>query len=169
MPACPSQLTVMISGDAPYEQAAVRCPNPAWLLYVPVTVAQLEKVEVAAHPIPAGQTLSRADIKLESKPISLVAGRQAFYTDESLIGSTAIMSLEAGQIFTNDSISEPVIVTAGQTVSVSVISGGVIVSVMAVADETGRLGDTILMTNPSSGKRFSAQITANGPVVNVSS
>jgi hypothetical protein len=34
-----------------------------------------------------------------------------------------------------------------------------------VADEPGRVGDTILLTNPGSGKRFTAVVTANGPVV----
>jgi flagella basal body P-ring formation protein FlgA len=61
------------------------------------------------------------------------------------------------------------VVKAGQTVSVSVISGGVNVSINAVADETGRIGDTILLTNPSSGRRFSALVTADGPVVQLQS
>ncbi|MDD2704970.1 MAG: flagella basal body P-ring formation protein FlgA, partial [Acidocella sp.] len=57
------------------------------------------------------------------------------------------------------------VVKAGQTIAVQVLSGGVILSVNAVADQSGRIGDTILLTNPSSGRHFSAQVTANGPVV----
>jgi flagella basal body P-ring formation protein FlgA len=61
------------------------------------------------------------------------------------------------------------VVKAGQTVTVDVISGGVTISIDAMADETGRVGDTILLTNPTSGRRFSALVTASGPVVRLQS
>jgi flagella basal body P-ring formation protein FlgA len=57
------------------------------------------------------------------------------------------------------------VVRAGQTVAVDVRSGGVDVSINAVAAQAGRVGDTIMLTNPSSGKRFTALVTASGPVV----
>jgi len=82
-----------------------------------------------------------------------------------LIGTDALMSLPAGTILTSDAIQQPTIVQAGQTVSVDVQSGGVDISILATADQSGRIGDTILMTNRSSGKRFSALVTAGGPVV----
>jgi flagella basal body P-ring formation protein FlgA len=79
------------------------------------------------------------------------------------------MSLAAGAILVAQDITEPVVVKAGETVTVQVINGGVTISLNAVADETGRIGDTILLTNPSSGRRFSAQVTANGPIVRLQS
>jgi flagella basal body P-ring formation protein FlgA len=75
------------------------------------------------------------------------------------------MNLPAGAILTATAIQAPLLVRAGQTTMVTVISGGVSVTVNAVADESGRRGDTILMTNASSGQRFHALITAQGPVV----
>ncbi len=167
MQACQGPLNVLISGQAPYEQAAVHCPNPAWVLYLTVNVAQSQMVEVAAGPIAAGQAIGPGDIKLEAKPVALFAGRQVYYNAAQLVGADASMSLSKGMIITGDDVSEPVIVTAGQTTSVEVISGGVQVSIDAVASETGRIGDTVLFTNPSSGRRFSATITADGPVVKI--
>jgi flagella basal body P-ring formation protein FlgA len=169
MQSCAAPLSVAISGMAPYEQAAAHCPSPAWTLYVTVTIAQTAEVVVAARPVTAGQSLEPADLTFAQKPVSLYAGRQVFHDTDQLIGASATMSLPTGTIVTSDNIAEPIVVKAGQTVSVSVISGGVTVSVNAVADETGRIGDTILLTNPSSGRRFSALVTADGPVVQLQS
>jgi flagella basal body P-ring formation protein FlgA len=169
MQSCAGPLSVAISGTVPYEQAAAHCSNPAWTLYVTVTIAQSAKVVVAARPVTAGQSLGLADLTFAQEPVSLYAGRQVFHDTDQLIGASATMSLPTGTIVTSDNIAEPVVVKAGQTVSVSVISGGVNVSINAVADETGRIGDTILLTNPSSGRRFSALVTADGPVVQLQS
>jgi flagella basal body P-ring formation protein FlgA len=169
MQSCAGPLSVAISGTVPYEQAAAHCPNPEWTLYVTVTIAQSAKVVVAARPVTAGQSLGPADLTFAQEPVSLYAGRQVFHDTDQLIGASATMSLPTGTIVTSDNIAEPVVVKAGQTVSVSVISGGVNVSINAVADETGRIGDTILLTNPSSGRRFSALVTADGPVVQLQS
>ncbi len=75
MQACTGNLSVSITGIEPYEQAAVRCPSPNWTLYVTVTVAATEEVEVAARPIAAGQALSAGDVTLRREPVALFAGR----------------------------------------------------------------------------------------------
>jgi flagella basal body P-ring formation protein FlgA len=165
MPACTAPLGVAISGVEPYEQATVRCPAPNWTLYVAVTVAATQQVEVAARPIAAGATLVPEDVRLQREPVAAYAGRQAFYGPDDLTGATATMNLPAGTILTTSAIQAPTLLRAGQTATVTVHSGGVSVSVSAVADQAGRLGDTILMTNPSSGQRFRALVTAQGPVV----
>ena len=165
MQPCTAPLTVSMSGNAPYEQAAVHCLSPAWTLYVSVTVAQSEAVVVAARPVAAGQVLAPADVQLAMLPVQQFAGRLVFFDPAQLVGAVASMSLAAGVPITQDDVQEPVMVTAGQTVSVQVISGGVLLSLDATADETGRIGDTILFTNPASGRRFTAEVTANGPEV----
>ena len=169
MQSCTVPLSVTISGVAPYEQAEAHCAVPAWTLYVTVTVAQSQSVVVATRPLVAGQSIGPGDVALKDEPVSLYAGRQVFYDPTQLAGDQAVMSLAAGAILVAQDITEPVVVKAGETVTVQVINGGVTISVNAVADETGRIGDTILLTNPSSGRRFSAQVTANGPVVRLQS
>jgi flagella basal body P-ring formation protein FlgA len=169
MQACAQPLVVTISGVAPYEQAAAHCPAPAWTLYVTVTVAQSEAVVVAARPVAAGQVIGPDDLTLRTEPVQNFAGRPVFYDTSSLLGGTASMSLAAGMVLTQDDVQEPVAVKSGQMVTVRVISGGVEVSIDAVAGETGRLGDTVLFTNPASGRRFPALITPDGPVVRLQS
>jgi flagella basal body P-ring formation protein FlgA len=165
MQGCSGPLAASITGTAPYEQAAVHCAAPAWTLYVTVTVMASTPVVVAARPIAAGQTVTEDDLTLRSEPESLFAGRQIFYDPAALAGTTAVMNLPAGTILNNNDIDTPVAVQAGQTVAVDVQAGGVDVSINAIADQTGRIGDNILLTNPSSGKRFTALVTNAGLVV----
>jgi flagella basal body P-ring formation protein FlgA len=167
MQACTGNLSVSITGTEPYEQAEVRCPAPNWTLYVSVTVVATEEVEVAARPIAAGQALSPGDVTLRREPVALFAGREVYHDAASLLGTTALMSLNPGAILTNGSIEEPVVVQAGQTVTVHVRNGGLVITLNAVAQQTGRIGQTILMINPASGQHFSALVTAAGPVVNL--
>jgi flagella basal body P-ring formation protein FlgA len=165
MPACLAALQVLVTGNRPYENAAVRCPSPGWTLYVPVTVSASEAVVVAARPVAAGQVLQGADLAIRPEPESAYTGQPVFYDPAAVAGSVAMSSLPAGAIVTGNDVQAPVLVKAGQTVSVDVRSGGVDVSINAVAAEAGRLGDTIMLTNPSSGRRFTAVVTAAGPVV----
>ncbi|OYV40259.1 MAG: flagella basal body P-ring formation protein FlgA [Rhodospirillales bacterium 20-64-7] len=165
MPACAAKFGVEISGVEPYEQATVRCPTPDWTLYVAVTVAATQEVVVTARPVAAGAPLEPGDVTLQRKPVAAYAGRQAFYDTAGLLGATATMNLPAGAVLTGADIQEPVLVQAGQTASVTVVSGGVRLTVNAVADQAGRVGETILMTNPSSGQRFHALVTPTGPEV----
>jgi flagella basal body P-ring formation protein FlgA len=167
MQACAGNLSVSITGIQPYEQAAVLCPSPNWTLYVTVTVAATEEVEVAARPIAAGQALSSGDVMLRREPVELFAGRQVYHDAAALLGTTALMSVSPGTILTNSSVEEPVVVQAGQTVTVHVKNGGLDVRLNAVAQQTGRIGQTILMVNPASGQHFSALVTAAGPVVDL--
>lgn len=162
MPACTVPLIVSLSGAAPYEQATVQCGTPRWTLYVPVTVAQNEEVVVAARPLVAGQTLTAQDIMLKSLPVQTFAGRQVYTAPKQLIGDQIMMSLPTGMIINQTSVQSPLIVKAGQMVTVHVYSGGVELSLDAVASQDGHIGDTILMTNPSSGRRFTAEVTAEG-------
>lgn len=169
MPACTGPLSVSMSGIAPYEQAAATCPAPAWTLYVTVTVAQSETVVVAARPVAAGHVLGPDDLTLRREPVQNFAGRQVFSDPAQLLGATAVQSFAAGMVVTQDEVQPPVMVQAGQMVSVRVTSGAVVITIDAVADEQGRIGDTILFTNPASGRRFPAQVTAEGPVVRLRS
>lgn len=169
MAACPGPLAVAVTGVEPYEQAAVHCTAPAWTLYVTVTVAASMPVVVAARPVAAGAALAPDDLAIREEPDALDAGRQTYQDPAQLIGATAVMNLPAGTILGSNDIAAPVAVVAGQTVTVDVRAGVVDVSINAVADQTGRIGDTILLTNPSSGKRFTALVTPAGLLVRLQS
>ncbi|WP_419759406.1 flagellar basal body P-ring formation chaperone FlgA [Acidisoma sp.] len=169
MRACTSPLTVTVTGTLPYLQATAHCGAPVWILYVSVTVDAHMAVVVASRPITAGQTLESGDLALRDEPISLYAGRSVFYQAEDAVGATAVMSLPLGAILTGSSIEEPLVVQAGQSITVDARSGGVDISITGTAEQPGRLGDTIIVTNPSSGRRFPAVVTRSGALVQLGS
>ncbi len=162
MPACTAPLAVTLSGMAPYEQAQVQCPTPDWTLYVNVTVAQSLAVVVAAQPLAAGQSITPADLMVKPMPVQDFAGRQVFTNPAQVAGAEAVMSMPAGMIVTQNDVQAPLVVASGQIVTVHVYSGGVVLAIDATADQPGRIGDTILLTNQASGRRFAAQVTAQG-------
>lgn len=162
MPACTVPLTVSIGGVAPYEQATVQCAAPRWTLYVGVTIEQSEEVVVAAKPLTAGQVITPNDVMLRRLPVQNFAGRQIFTDLAQVEGSQTMMSVTSGTIITQNIIQAPLVVKAGQMVTVHVFSGDVVLSLDAIADQNGRIGDTIMLTNPSSGRRFMAEVTAQG-------
>jgi flagella basal body P-ring formation protein FlgA len=122
-------------------------------------------VVVAARPISAGQTLETGDLALRDEPITLYAGRDVFYHPEDAVGGMAVMSLPLGTILTESTVQQPIVVQAGQSITVSAESGGVDISIIGTAEQSGRIGETIIVTNPSSGKRFPAVVTRSGALV----
>ncbi len=169
MRACTTPLAVTLTGTLPYEQAAAHCGAPAWTLYVSVTIDAHMAVVVAARPITAGQTLESGDLALQDEPISLYAGRTVFYHPEDAVGGMAVMSLPVGTILTGSSVLQPIVVQAGQSITVTAQSGGVDISITGTAEQSGRVGDTIIVTNPSSGRRFPAVVTRDGVLVQLGS
>jgi flagella basal body P-ring formation protein FlgA len=169
MRACTIPLAVTITGTEPYLQAAAHCRAPAWTLYVSVTIDAHMAVVVTARPITAGQTLEGDDLTLREEPISLYAGRSVFYHPEDAVGAMAVMSLPLGTILTESSVQQPVVVQAGQSLTVNAESGGVDISITGTAEESGRIGDTIIVTNPASGRRFPAVVTRSGALVQLGS
>lgn len=162
MPSCTAPLGVSIGGAAPYEQATVKCTAPNWTLYVEVTIEQTENVVVAAKPLTGGQMITSDDLMLRSLPVQDFAGRQVFTDPAQIEGDEIMASLTEGTLITQNIVQSPLVVKAGQTVTVNVYSGNVMLSMDATADQDGRIGDTILLTNPSSGRRFTAEVTAQG-------
>jgi len=167
MQSCAAPLAVTITGNPPYEQASAHCPAPDWTLYVSIMVAEMELVAVAARPIAAGAPINPGDIKLTKEPVSLFAGRQVYYNTADLIGAIPVMGLSQNTIITAAGISQPVLVQAGQSAAVTVHSAGLSLTITAIADETGHAGDTILMTNPSTGQRFHALVGRAGLVIDL--
>ncbi len=166
MKACSQPLSVTLSGVMPYEEASVKCSEPSpWTLYINVNLEVDTGIVVVKTPIEQGQTISASDLTVQMQPISNYAGRQIFTDPTQLDGDIASVGMNAGQIVASYDVRKPIIVQAGQLTPVNVIGDGMDISVEATADQDGHLGDTILMTNTSSNRRFTAQVTENGPVV----
>ena len=59
----------------------------------------------------------------------------------------------------------PLAVKRGEKVTVTVISGGVVLKFESEAESSGREGDTVIMRNPENGNRFAARVEEQGKVV----
>ena len=116
---------------------------------------------VAAQDIPAGATIQADQIKE-------VHGREfPFRTSpaqfpEAIIGKITRQRVPAGQRFAPGALAEPLEISRGDTVRVMVVDGSATLSLDAIAQSSGKKGESILVHNPSSGKNFRAVIEEKG-------
>jgi flagella basal body P-ring formation protein FlgA len=82
-----------------------------------------------------------------------------------VIGKTPKRNVAAGSALTAALLQEPRLVEPGDTIHVEARSGAARLSLSARAESGGRMGDRIVVKNPSSGKRFSARIEGPGRAV----
>jgi flagella basal body P-ring formation protein FlgA len=165
MKPCGQALKITITGRQPYLQAAALCAAPRWTLYISARVEAEIPVLVAARPIPAGQPIVAADVTMQEEPMSVFAGRQVFYHPADVVGDLSALTLPAGTILNATTIQRPIVVRSGQIIMVDVRDGAIDITLNARADEPGRVGDLISVTNITSGKIFQATVTQAGAIV----
>jgi hypothetical protein len=61
-------------------------------------------------------------------------------------------------------LAAPPVVKRGDKVAVSVTTGSVLVTFESEAESSGRVGDTVIVRNPTNGNRFVAQVQNAGKV-----
>lgn len=84
---------------------------------------------------------------------------------DSIVGKVSRRGISAGQRFAPSMLADAPDVQNGGRVHVNVIEGPARLSLDAVAQSSGRKGDTILVHNPSSGRNFRAVITGKDEAV----
>jgi flagella basal body P-ring formation protein FlgA len=130
---------------------------PVWTvveLSVPVKETRAER------DLPAGTTLSPDDVK-ESLRDGFPQPSPPRRNTSSPVGLQARRTIKAGEIVRPEFLTAPVEIRRGDRVRVEVESGEASIGVEAVASADARAGQTVLLTNESSGKRFKA--VATGP------
>jgi flagella basal body P-ring formation protein FlgA len=88
-----------------------------------------------------------------------------FHSPEEIVGKIARRSIPGGKRFLASAIEEPVDVTQGQSVRVKVRDGGASLTLDAVAQSSGKKGDSVLVHNPTTGRSFRAVVQDKGQVV----
>jgi len=121
------------------------------------------KCLVAAEPIPLG-TLIRAEQVKEVTGRRFPFSAPALDSTGDVVGRVARQSVAAGQIFRASMLEKPREVNRGDHIRVKVIDGLALLSFEAVAESSGRTGDTIVVRNPSTGKSFRAVVEEKGSV-----
>jgi flagella basal body P-ring formation protein FlgA len=85
-------------------------------------------------------------------------------TAAAAIGMTLVRDVRAGDPIESQTLRKPPEVVRGEAVSVEVVSGQARLSFTGRAEGSGRKGDRIAVSNPSTGRRFTALIRSRGAV-----
>ena len=116
---------------------------------------------VAAHDLRAGQRLTAADFRLESK-LSVADPRPP--TIEELTGRRLRRTVRAGTAMRADWTEVAPDVARGETVQVEVRSGAATLAFEGVAQGSANTGQNVAVINPQTHKRFQARVDSPGRV-----
>lgn len=142
----------------------VRCANPAWMIYVPVTVQVTGSYLVAARPLPSGQTLTDNDFNAATGDLTqLPAG--IVQDPAQALGRTLIGGLAAGQAVRTDMLRAPAVIQQGQNVRLVAKGRGFEVTAEGKALTQGLLGQVVQVRSPS-GQTVSG-IARTGGIVEI--
>jgi flagella basal body P-ring formation protein FlgA len=112
---------------------------------------------VSRQPLAAGATFDLALV--EPRRTAVLRERDALPVtagDRSYIVARAV---PAGRLLGWRDLSRRPLVRKGELVEVSAVDGPLVVTLKAVAMESGAQGDTVLLRNPESRRNFSATVT----------
>jgi flagella basal body P-ring formation protein FlgA len=112
--------------------------------------------------IAAGSTISTEQLNVEKTPVYPFAAAAMRADDVS--GRIARQKIEKGQAITASLLLPRTEVKKGDDVEVRVESGTATLKVHAKAESSGRLGESVTVKNPESGKNFRAVVEGRNRV-----
>ncbi len=114
-------------------------------------------VPVASRLIPAGDTISEANLDYKLVRASRVSRNVAMHIDD-VLGRSPKRTVSTGGTIALNNLGDPVTVAKGKIVAVTLKSGGITLSITGRALESGSTGDIIRVENITSRKPVQAQI-----------
>lgn len=129
---------------------------PVW---VRVRLTAARTVLVAAMPIISGHAIEAAQVRSERRAMFPFPEAPSIDPAQA-IGKVVCHSLAAGMVISSDILSEPPAVGRGEAVNVRVEDGGAHLHFMATSDTAGRIGDSIVVENPTTHFRFRGVVDA---------
>ncbi|MBQ0720105.1 MAG: flagellar basal body P-ring formation protein FlgA [Gammaproteobacteria bacterium] len=167
LPSCGAPLEAFLPSGANVRgktTIGVRCQTPQpWTLYVPASVATLSQVLVSKTPLRRGHRVTADDVSLQSRDSSLL--NSAYLSDPAqVVGKVLKRNLGRKALFTSALLTEPHIIDKGQHIDLQAGTGGLKVSVTAIALSGGAVGEKIRVKNLSSSKIVEGTILASGAV-----
>ena len=121
------------------------------------------RVVVPAHDIGRGDTISASDLVYQTVADGgFMPGMVT--APEALEGKMARRVLRAGEPLRSEDVRAPVLVTKGQTVTMTFDAPGVTLTAIGRAMSEGGLGETVTVQNPASYRMVSAVVTGLGTV-----
>ncbi|MBE0656441.1 MAG: flagellar basal body P-ring formation protein FlgA [Bryobacteraceae bacterium] len=135
---------------------------------IPVRVRVSVSVEVeelrAARAIDAGEMITANDLAMVVRRSVPRSGPASMKLSEAA-GMQARRRIDAGQAVLPGMLTAPPEIRKGDSVLVTVAAGGASLGVHAKAETMARKGQPVVLTNPSSGKKFTARATGRGQAV----
>ena len=127
------------------------------------------RIVVPARDIARGETIGESDLTFAKVPgAALMPGTVTNF--DAVNGHASRRMLHAGEALRADDLRHPIVVTKGQTVTMTFNAPGVELTAMGRAMGEGGIGDTVTVQNPASFRMISAAVTgarhgrATGPL-----
>lgn len=163
LPACPSLAVALPPLGAPAMTAKVTCPSPEWTIYVPIRLHSWTWAVVAATNLAPNTALTADD--LTRGRVDRFAGTGGILTDPTQAeGRTLEVGLLTGAPILKSFLKAPLAVHRGARVLLTLTDRTMVVRDTAVALADGRVGDSIAVRNPESGKIIEATVAQDGTV-----
>jgi flagellar basal body P-ring formation protein FlgA len=130
----------------------LRCPDyQGWHLYVPVRIAGISTVAVAAHAMVIGAVLTASDLRVEQHDLSELP--LGFLDDPAVaVGLTVSRPIAGGAFITNQQLVASKAVQRGQSVTLVADAGGLTIRMAGRALTDALVNQRVRVTNLSSGK-----------------
>ncbi len=119
-------------------------------------------VVIAAVAKSRGESIGPSDVTIDEQ---WVGPNLKAATADAVIGSAAQGRIATGQIFGLGDVAAPLIVSKGEQVNVSCISGSIVLSTKARAMSSGRVGDVITFQGLEDKRTFTARMSGRGRAV----
>ncbi len=118
----------------------------------------------AVQPVKAGVPIQREQVTLQPCRCFPFGGETA-RTLEEVVGRVSRQPLQEGDLISTRFLDRPLDVDRGDLVNVEVHNGAAVIQAEGRAETRGRLGETILVRNETSGKKFRAEVAGPNRVV----
>lgn len=120
-------------------------------LWIKTEVRVFEEVVVTSTPLAARNLVYAKDIRLDRRDVSSLHAR-AFKRIADVAGQQVSRSIDINEILTEKSVDRPTLMRRGAPVTLIYETGALRVESPGLTIEPGKIGDTIQVKNPSSGK-----------------
>ena len=143
--------------------AKVSCSTPRWSLFVTGKVNVFKTVVTASSPILKGSRIQPGLLQLREHDIVSLRG-DYFHRQQDVTGRIARIGISADSVITPRMLTLANAVSRGDSVIIEARRGTILIRTEGTAEEDGRIGEMIDVTNRRSGTVIRARVTASGRV-----
>ncbi len=137
--------------------------DDGWKVTVPVQVNYTVPIAVATKNLQRDHVITTEDFTMTEQSVSTLHRPYLHYAPQ-LTDRRLERQVRQGQKIAADRLMPDYVVRRGENVVITAIVDGFEASMPGIAQQSGYLGENIVVRNTTSGKRITAEISANGEV-----